>query len=105
MKVVRSGTMPHGGKYVGLRNSKSKVELEINWYPKYSKFYTPFKNNETLDHLAFAVGKNNVEKAFNKLVVQIKIAKAAVSLEEARGVCDPYVLDPDGNWIELVGWD
>lgn len=105
MKVVRKGTMPHGGKYVGLRNSKSKVELELNWYPKTSQFFTPFMKNETLDHLAFAVGKNNVENLFDQLVKKKKIARSAVSPKEAKGVCDPYVKDPDGNWIELLGWD
>jgi catechol 2,3-dioxygenase-like lactoylglutathione lyase family enzyme len=103
MKVSRRGKMPHGGKYVGLRSPKSEVELELNWYPKTSKFHTPFKRNETMDHLAFAVGSGNVKMAYQEFVEGG--AKSAVSLEEAKGVCDPYVTDPDGNWIELLGWD
>ena len=103
MRIVRRGEMPHGGKYVGLRNPRSKVELELNWYPKTSKFFTPFKKNEAMDHLAFAVGKNNSKRAYQELLR--KGATTAVSPKQAKGVCDPYVKDPDGNWIELLEWN
>ena len=71
--------MPPGGKYVGLRNPRSKVELELNWYPKSSKFYAPFKKNETLDHLAFAVGRNNVENVFDEVVEKKKLASSTLT--------------------------
>jgi lactoylglutathione lyase len=103
MRVYRHGKMPHGGKYVGLKSPKSEVELELNWYPKTSRFYTPFQANETMDHLAFAVGSNNEVRAYRQLINNG--ARPAVSLEQAKGVCDPYVMDPDGNWIELLEWD
>ena len=101
MHVVRKGTMPHGGKYVGLRNPKSKVELELNWYPKKSKFYTPFEKGEELDHLAFGVGKN-VEEVYHSLLR--KGARSAVSPKQAKEITEAYVKDPDGNWIELLNW-
>jgi lactoylglutathione lyase len=102
MKVYRQGTMPHGGKYVGLKSPESEVELELNWYPKSSRFYTPFKEGETLDHLAFMVGRRNEERGYNQLIR--RGAKSAISPKEAVD-SDPYVLDPDGNWIELLEWD
>lgn len=95
--------MPHGGKYVGLKSPKSEVELELNWYPKTSKFYTLFKRGETMDHLAFTVGPGN-EKAGYKQLVKAG-AKSAVSPEQGENLCDPYVMDPDGNWIEVLEWD
>jgi hypothetical protein len=42
------------------------LELELNWYPKTSKFYTPFKAGSELDHLAFAVGKRKCGKDIPK---------------------------------------
>jgi catechol 2,3-dioxygenase-like lactoylglutathione lyase family enzyme len=103
MKPYRKGKMPHGGKYVGLKSQGSEVELELNWYPKTSKYYAPFKPEESMDHLAFAVGKGNSELAFKQLIK--RGAKPAVTLEESQGVCYPYVMDPEGNCIELLEWD
>ncbi|MDA4111816.1 MAG: VOC family protein [Thaumarchaeota archaeon] len=102
MKAVRRGKAPHGGIYVALRNPKSDQELELNWYPKTSMFYSSFTKGEALDHLAFAVGEGKIEQAFRELVS--KGAKPAVSPEQAKGVTDVYVKDPDGNWIELLDW-
>jgi len=56
MRVTRRGRMPHGGKYVALRSRGSAQELELNWYPTRSRFYTSYKRGDELDHLAFGVG-------------------------------------------------
>lgn len=63
MRVVASGTMPHGGKYLHLRTPGSAPRLELNWYPNGSRFYTPYRRGDELDHLAFVVpdGKAAVE--------------------------------------------
>ncbi len=97
MKVVGKGTMPHGGKYVHLRDSSSKQMLELNWYPADSPFFTEYTNGEELDHLAFVV--SDVKKAFKELVR--KGAKVAVSPSESEGT-EVYVKDPDGIWVELL---
>ena len=100
MRVTRRGTMPHGGKYVALRSPGSSQELELNWYPKRSKFYSKYRRGDELDHLAFGVG--NVEAALAKLVS--KRVEVAVSLSKAKGVTEVYVKDPDGIWLELLRW-
>jgi len=92
--------MPHGGKYVGLRSPGSSQELELNWYPKRSKFYTKYRRGDELDHLAFGVG--NVDAALQKLIK--KGVEVAVSPSKAKGVTEVYVKDPDGIWIELLNW-
>jgi catechol 2,3-dioxygenase-like lactoylglutathione lyase family enzyme len=102
MKAYRKGKMPHGGRYVGLKSPKSEVELELNWYPRTSRFYTPFNKRETLDHLAFTLGPGNEREGYRRLVKAG--AKGAVSPDHAEDT-DPYVMDPDGNWIELLEWD
>ena len=97
MKVVGKGTMPHGGKYINLKDSSSKQTLELHWYPVGSRFFSEYTAGEELDHLAFVV--SDVKKAFKELVR--KGAKVAVSPSESKGT-EVYVRDPDGIWIELL---
>ena len=97
MKVVRKGTMPHGGKWVHLRGKGSKQTLELNWYPKGSRFYTEYTNGEELDHLAFVV--SDKRKAFKELVKNG--AGIAVGPEDSKGT-ELYVKDPNGIWLEIL---
>lgn len=97
MKVIARGTMPHGGKYVHLRGPGSAQRLELNWYPRGSRFYSRYAKGEELDHLAFVVG--DVRKAYEEL--RRKGAKVAVSPKKSEGT-EVYVQDPDGIWIELL---
>lgn len=97
MKVVRKGTMPHGGKYVHLRGKASKQMLELNWYPEGSRFYTEYTNGEELDHLAFVV--KDKAKAFKELVK--KGAEVAVGPKDSKGT-ELYVKDPNGIWLEIL---
>ncbi len=97
MKVNGRGTMPHGGKYVHLRSPGSPQRLELNWYPKGSRFYAPYRRGEEMDHLAFVV--DDVREAFRELVQ--KGATVAVDPSHSKGT-EVYVKDPDGIWIELL---
>ncbi len=97
LRAVGKGTMSHGGKYVHLRDPKTRQMLELNWYPEGSRFFTEYQNGEELDHLAFAV--KDVKKAYKELVK--KGAQNAVSPSESKGT-EVYVKDPDGIWIELL---
>ena len=97
MKVAAQGTMPHGGKYVQLVTPGSRMRLELNWYPKGSRFYAPYRKGEEMDHLAFLVG--DVRKVYRSL---LRLgAKSAVDPEHSEGT-EVYVKDPDGVWIELL---
>lgn len=97
MKVIGRGTMPHGGRYVHLRTPGSPQRLELNWYPKSSRFYSTYRRGEEMDHLAFVV--DDVRKAYRELVR--KGAGVAVSPADSEGT-EVYVTDPDGIWIELL---
>jgi len=97
MKVAARGTMPHGGKYVQLVTPGTRMRLELNWYPKGSRFYTPYRKGEELDHLSFVV--DNVKTAYKSLVR--KGVKVAVDPEHSKGT-EVYVKDPNGIWIELL---
>ncbi|HEY7587770.1 MAG TPA: VOC family protein [Thermoplasmata archaeon] len=98
MKEIARGEMPHGGLYVHLRTPRGPQRLELNWYPKGSRFFSPYREGQEMDHLAFVV--DNVGKAYKELVA--KGAEPAVTPAEAKGVTEVYVKDPDGIWIELL---
>jgi len=98
LKIIGRGRMPHGGLYVHLRGPGSSQRLELNWYPKGSRFYTPYRRGEELDHLAFVV--EDVEKAY-KALLRLG-AKPAVPPSKSTGT-EVYVKDPDGIWLELLG--
>src|SRR5881628_4042687 len=55
MRVLSRGTMPHGGKYVHLLGAGSRQRLELNWYPPGTRFHSPYRIGEEMDHLAFRV--------------------------------------------------
>jgi len=98
MKVAAQGTMPHGGKYVHLVTPGTRMRLELNWYPKGSRFFVPYRKGEELDHLAFVVG--DVLAAYRSL--RRSGVRVAVDPKHSKGT-EVYVKDPDGNWIELLG--
>jgi lactoylglutathione lyase len=98
MKIVKRGTMPHGGEWVQLLGEGSSQMLELNWYPKGSRFYTDYAVGEGLDHLAFMV--RDVKKAYKHLLGNG--ATPVVSPRQSRGT-EVYVSDPDGIWLELLG--
>ncbi len=97
LKGVSKGRMPHGGKYVHLQSPGSPQRLELNWYPSGSRFYTPYRKGEEMDHLAVTV--DDVPKAFRELLRHG--ATPAVDPEHSEGT-EVYVKDPDGIWIELL---
>ena len=98
MKVAAKGTMPHGGKYVQLVTPGTRMRLELNWYPKGSRFYVAYGKGGEMDHLAFIV--DDVPATYKSLVR--RGVKVAVDPDHAEGT-EVYVKDPDGIWIELLG--
>jgi len=97
MRVVSRGTMGHGGKYVQLVGAGSRQKLELNWYPAGSRFHSPYRKGDEMDHLAFVV--EDATKAYRELIR--KGATPAVAPEKSEGT-EVYVKDPDGIWIELL---
>jgi catechol 2,3-dioxygenase-like lactoylglutathione lyase family enzyme len=91
--------MAHGGKWVHLVDPSTKQELELNWYPRGSRFYEKYRNGSELDHIGFSV--DDAEKWFKLLVS--RGARPAVKPFGAESETLAYVKDPDGIWIELIG--
>jgi catechol 2,3-dioxygenase-like lactoylglutathione lyase family enzyme len=99
LKMSHRGTMKHGGKWVHLVDTSTKQRLELNWYPKGSKFYEKYRNGSELDHIGFKV--DDAVKWFDLLVKRGAKPAAKPFGDELETLA--YVEDPDGIWIELIG--
>jgi catechol 2,3-dioxygenase-like lactoylglutathione lyase family enzyme len=98
LKEVRRGTMGHGGVWVLLQDPASQQRVELNWYPKRSRYATSFVAGEGLDHIGVRVN------AYASAAKRLKAA-GAKRLEEIRSrgrVVLAYYEGPDGIWIELI---
>ena len=98
LKEVRRGKMAHGGVWVLFEDPASHQRLELNWYPKGSRYATPFLPGEGLDHLGFRV--QDLRAAGQRL-----IAAGARQREEIRWrrkVVVAFYEGPDGIWVELI---
>jgi catechol 2,3-dioxygenase-like lactoylglutathione lyase family enzyme len=99
LKVRKRGTMPHGGKWVHLLDPSTDQQLELNWYPKGSRFYRPYRNGSELDHIGFIV--DDAVAWYNLLIKRGARPAAEPFGDEDETLA--YVKDPDGIWIELIG--
>ncbi|HTT25862.1 MAG TPA: VOC family protein [Thermoplasmata archaeon] len=94
---IRRGTMDHGGVWVLLHHRHSRQYLELNWYPNGNRYAVPYSPGEALDHVGFSV--RDVASAFEYLKRHGAVPTAVTPA--LTGGHAAYVLDPDGNWIEL----
>jgi len=96
-EVARGDNSKFGaGVFVLLRDKKSGMKLELNWYPESSKYNSPYVAGEGLDHLAFCV--DSIKEKFKELVNK---GASPTEFGPGTGASYCYVKDPDGNWIEL----
>ena len=99
LRVTHRGIMAHGGKWVQMKDPSSGQKLELNWYPKGSRFYEKYKNGSELDHIGFIV--DDAAKWFKLLIKRGARPAAKPFGDESETLA--YVKDPDGIWIELIG--
>ena len=95
---VRRGRMDHGGVWVLCQDPTSHQCLELNWYPRGSRYGGPFSPGDGLDHLGFRV--NDLAKAGRRLVAAG--AKKVDEIRENGQLVLAFYEGPDGIWIELI---
>jgi lactoylglutathione lyase len=93
----RSKVEAAGGEVASLSNQEGGHEIELNYYPPGSKFYTNYAVGEGIDHLAFQVedldkALEEASKAGHPPVLEMKGATSRWA----------YIQDPNGIYIELV---
>lgn len=100
-KKVHRGRMRAGGIFVQLKQPRSSQVLELNYYPRRTKYYERFKNGSELDHLGF--WERDVDRKYGELLANGG-SKAVEPFSEG-GYRLAFAKDPDGIWIELLGKD
>lgn len=96
--VHKRGRMEHGGEWVQLRYGRQGQKLELNYYPRGSRFYEPYAPGTELDHLGFFTS----DVDFWVRRARRLGATVAVDFAEPHERL-AYVRDPDGVWIEFCG--
>jgi catechol 2,3-dioxygenase-like lactoylglutathione lyase family enzyme len=104
LKVIRRGDTRSwgGGLWVLLKDPRSRRMVELNWYPKRSRFYSPYRAGEALDHLDFTVGTAEravLERAYLRL-----LKNGAEPTGWSPATTEGWmasVRDPDGLWITV----
>jgi catechol 2,3-dioxygenase-like lactoylglutathione lyase family enzyme len=90
------------GLWVELTDPRSKGRIELNWYPKGSKWATPFEPGDALDHLGFFLGhvpRTHLDRLYRRLIANgAKPTRITPDFSEGWTA---YVTDPDGNWVEI----
>lgn len=102
LKEVRRGDNTKAGKgpYVLLRDPWSGQKLELNFYVPGSIYANPYVSGEALDHISFRV--DNLDILLTELHrLGVKDAPGSPNHALPSGSRVAYVLDPDGNWVEL----
>lgn len=91
-----------GGRWVQLKDPRSKRVVELNWYPKGSLFDGPYRAGDALDHLDFTVGvasRATLERVYRRL-----LRSGARPTKWSPATTEGWmasVLDPDGVWITV----
>lgn len=97
-RVHRRGTMEHGGVWVHLSFPGAAQRVELNYYPRSSRFYEPMRRGTEFDHFGFRV--SSVE-AWERTLRRRRLPIVARVREAHENLV--YTRDPDGNWIEFFG--
>jgi catechol 2,3-dioxygenase-like lactoylglutathione lyase family enzyme len=102
-KVRRGDTRSWGGGlWVLLRDPRSRRVVELNWYPKGSMFYTPYRAGEALDHLDFSLGsvpRATLERTYRRLLAGG--GRPTGYEPSTTGGWMASVRDPDGIWVTV----
>ncbi len=104
LRIVQRGDTRSwgGGLWVRLRDPKSRRLIELNWYPKGSRFFEPYSAGTALDHLDFTLGvasRAELERTYRRL---LRGGGRPTGLEPSTTEgWMASVRDPDGIWITV----
>jgi lactoylglutathione lyase len=98
MKLVRRIPIkPTQGEIADLVSEEGGPILELNYYPKGSKFYEDYSSGEELDHLAFKV--DNLDGFIRETEELGYPVELEVRTDTEKWA---YLKDPNGIFIELT---
>jgi catechol 2,3-dioxygenase-like lactoylglutathione lyase family enzyme len=91
-----------GGLWVQLEDPRSHRTLELNWYPRGSRFGGPYRVGDGVDHIDFTLGVapvSSLERAYRRLLGAG--ARPTGFHPSTTSGWMASVRDPDGIWITL----
>ena len=91
-----------GGIWVVLEDPRSHRRVELNWYPKGSRFDGMFHAGDAVDHLDFTLGvasQAQLERAYRRLLRHGARPTGYEPSTTAGWMAS--VTDPDGIWITI----
>ncbi|MCI4317881.1 MAG: VOC family protein, partial [Thermoplasmata archaeon] len=97
-REVKRGSFAHGGRYVHLSLAGSPHRIELNFYPKGTRFYEKARTGAAFDHFGFYDPDPGAWSA------RMISAGAKLKLDYVDG--DQrlvFVTDPDGVWLGVYG--
>ena len=97
--AFRGKMVVHEGTYVHMRTPTGRQILELNYYPKTSRFYEEYVNGSELDHLGLYV--SDVRGQYDRLI-KLGCESAVEPFSQGSWVL-AFVKDPNGIWLELIG--
>jgi lactoylglutathione lyase len=87
-----------GGEVASLASEDGGHEIELNYYPPGSRFYSNYVVGEGLDHLAFKV------ENLDKFLEEASKAGYPSAVDMKTGTSHwAYVEDPNGIYVEVFG--
>ncbi len=99
LKVIGKRSPVPGEEIVMLEDKETKQRLNLMWYAKSCKWYSPYKmNGVELDHLLFEV--KDAKKAYSRLLKGG--APKATDLWEGKERTMGLVKDPNGIWVGVM---
>jgi catechol 2,3-dioxygenase-like lactoylglutathione lyase family enzyme len=91
-----------GGIWVLLEDPRSRRKVELNWYPKGSRFGRSYRAGDAVDHLDFTLGsvpRAELERVYRRL---LKLGARSTGYEPSTTEgWMASVTDPDGIWITI----
>lgn len=104
LRIVQRGDTRSwgGGLWVQLKDPRSGRVLELNWYPRGSRFYARYRPGDSLDHIDFTVGvatQARLEREYERL---LRFGgRPTKYVPSTTGGWMASVTDPDGVWITI----
>lgn len=92
----RSKIEATGAEVASLASEDGGHEIELNFYPKGSRFYSEYIPGESLDHFAFKV--DNLDRALEEAAQAGYPTVLDMKGKTSRWA---YIQDPNGIYIEL----
>lgn len=98
-RVVKRGSFTHGGRYVHLGLPDANHRIELNYYPKRSPYWVPFRRGEEFDHFGFYAEDPEAWLARARRAG----ARWRTGYADRPGQQLYFVSDPDGVWLGVFG--